>query len=84
MHGEVLALKLAAKAGINAANARVADSKGVPVAVAPLFGLGARAATGVLREVKATVKNWKDTARAIGMGAKECARFAPAFAHPEL
>ena len=37
VHGEVLALKLAAAAGINAAAARVVDSEGVPVALIRRF-----------------------------------------------
>jgi len=37
VHGEVLALRLAAAAGIHAANARVVDSEGVPVAVITRF-----------------------------------------------
>jgi serine/threonine-protein kinase HipA len=37
VHGEVLALHLAAAAGINAASARVVDSEGVPVAVIRRF-----------------------------------------------
>ncbi len=52
-------------------------------AVAHLFGLKVRASAQVLGEVRDAVKRWKDIARAIGMGARECARFAPAFAHPD-
>lgn len=52
--------------------------------VAHLFGLNTRTSTQVLGEVRNAVKRWKDIARAIGMSARECARFAPAFAHPEL
>lgn len=37
VHGEVLALNLAAAAGIDVANARVVDSEGVPVAVIARF-----------------------------------------------
>jgi len=37
VHGEVLALRLAAAAGIHVANARVVDSEGVPVAVITRF-----------------------------------------------
>jgi len=37
VHGEVLALKLAADAGIDAARARIIDSNGVPVAVITRF-----------------------------------------------
>lgn len=37
VHGEVLALNLAAAAGIKAANARVVDSEGIPVAVITRF-----------------------------------------------
>lgn len=51
---------------------------------APLFGLSARAAQSVLHEVKTAVSRWKEVARSIAMTARECARFAPAFAHPEL
>ncbi len=73
VHGEVLALKLARVAGIDAAHARVVDSKGVPVAVIERFdrAAGGRvpylSASSLLQAIPTDQRTYVDIADAIRM-----------------
>jgi len=79
VHGEVLALRLAATAGINAARARVVDSEGVPVAVITRFDRVAErrllylSARSLLQATPAEQHTYVDIASAIRMHSAQAA-----------
>lgn len=79
VHGEVLALNLAATAGINAARARVVDAEGIPVAVITRFDRVAErrlmylSARSLLQAIPAEQYTYVDIASAIRMHSAQAA-----------